>query len=247
MSHSIFSFALAGALLTFQASAVTLLSDGTNLNDGASWSNGLPAAGNEGTIDVVTGFNSQTVFGFGADSVTNLVGGTITANDGFNLLGAGTWNISGGKIITRYFLANGQSGPTIVNMTGGEIELKSGSSNFISTANGGVFNVSGSALLNAATGAAQNMSDPNGDINFGPDWTGQWSVGSFTADSWRDLFATDPSMKFDGANIDGPTFDSLFTVSNGGQTLSLTNPVPEPSSLSLAGLVLVGWTIRRKR
>lgn len=248
MPYSLPSLTLAGALLfAGQASAVTLLSDGSDLNAPASWSNGLPSAGNEGTIDVSSATNSQTVFGFGADSVTNLVGGTITADDGFNLLGAGTWNMSGGKIITRYFLANGQTGPTIFNMSGGEIELKSDSSNFISTANGGILNISGSALLNAATGAAQSMSDPNDDINFSADWTGQWSVGSFTDDSWKDLFTTDPSMKYDGAHIDGTTFDSLFTVSDGGQSLALANPIPEPSTLSLAGLVVLGWAIRRKR
>lgn len=38
-----------------------------------------------------------------------------------------------------------------------------------------------------------------------------------------------------------------FTVSDGGQSLSLTNPIPEPSTLSLAGLAMLGLTIRRKR
>jgi len=132
-------------------------------------------------------------------------------------------------------------------MSGGEIELKSDSSNFISTANGGIMNISGSALLNAATGAAQSMSDPNGDIDFAPNWTGEWSVGSFSGDAWKTLFTTDPSMKYEGGNIDGATFDSTFTISDGGQTLSLTNPIPEPTSLALTGLALFAFTLGRRR
>lgn len=245
MKHLIPAISLISTVLP--AGAVTLLIDGANLNAPGSWTNGLPAAGNDGTIEVTSATNSATVFGFGSDTVTNLISGTITASDGFNLIG-GTWNITGGKIITRYFLSNGDGGATtVVNISGGEIELKSTSSNFISTANGGVLNVSGSAVLNAATGPSQNMSNPNGDINFAPDWIGQWSVGSFTGDSWRTLFTTDPSMKFDGANLDGASFDTIFTVSGDGQTLSLTSPVPEPASLSLVGLAFLGTALRRRR
>lgn len=244
MNRSTIATTLSFAMLAGTAGAATSLTEGSNLNAGGSWDNGLPSSRNDGTINVTSATNGTTVFGFGGDTVTNLISGTVTADDGFNLT-SGTWNMTGGKIITRYFLSNGAS--TTFNMSGGEIELKAASSNFISTANGGTFNISGSATLNAATGATQSMSDPNGDIDFASDWTGQWSVGSFAGDSWKTLFTTDPSMKVNGANIDAATFDSTFTVSNGGQTLALTNPVPEPSSISLALLGLLGLTARRKR
>jgi len=101
----------ASALFATPAGAVTLLSDGSDLNAPGSWSNGLPSAGNDGTIDVTTANNSATVFGFGGDSVTNLVGGTITADDGFNLLAAGTWNITGGKSSPVTFSPTGRPVP----------------------------------------------------------------------------------------------------------------------------------------
>ena len=233
------SVALAGL-----ADAATILTVvGGDIETAASWDNGLPSATNPGTIAINASMNASDTFNFGA--VVDHTAGDIVCADGFNMM-SGTWNMSStGKIDPRYFLSNGSS--TVFNISAGLIELKSSSTNFISTANGGKLNVSGSAVLNAATNAAQSISTPNGDINFATGWTGSWSVGSFSGNDWKNLFTSDTDMKVDGANIDAATFDATFVVTDGGQTLSM---IPEPSTFALTtlGLLgLIGFGRRRKR
>ena len=196
---------------------------GGNLNSAGSWDNGLPSSSNPGTI-AVDGSNGTTVFNFGSGSVVDQTAGTITSSDGFNLTN-GTWNLSGGGIKPRYFLSNG--GSTVINVSGGLVELKNVSgTQHMGVANGGRLNVSGSAVLDGtqATVAVQT----GGTIDFASGWTGSWTWGTYSGTNWRDLLTTNSAMKLDGASIDGPTFDSTFVVTDGGQTLSMPGGPPPP-------------------
>ncbi len=104
---------MVGLLVGTAGAATTFL--GGNLDSAASWDNGLPGAGNVGTISV-DGSNGTTVFNFGGGSIVNQTAGTITSSDGFNLTN-GTWNLSGGAVLPRYFLSNGSG--TVINVSGG--------------------------------------------------------------------------------------------------------------------------------
>ena len=99
------------------ADAATIFSGG-NFESSANWDNGTPTAGNDGTISVDGTWVGSTT-GFPAGSIVNQTAGTLTAagTEGFNMNGGGTWNMSGGTIIARYYLPNGST--NVFNLSGG--------------------------------------------------------------------------------------------------------------------------------
>jgi len=223
------------------ADAATVFQGG-NLNVAGSWDNGLPSSSNPGTI-AVDGSNGTTVFNFGSGSVVDMTAGTITSTgtNGFNITN-GTWNFSGGKIVTRYFLSNGSS--TVFNLSGGTIELSNVSgTQHMGAANNGTFNVSGSVVLDGTQ--ATTVVQTGGTVDIASSWTGSWTWAPYSGNSWRNLF-TGNLIELDGANIDGATFDATFLVTDGGQTLSI---IPEPSTFALTVLGLLGLLAcgRRRR
>ncbi len=84
-----------------------------------------------------------------------------------------------------------------------------------------VSSVGGSAVL-ASAGASTTFSDAKGAIDILPDWTGSWTVGSFSGDDWKTK-VTDSANGFtlDGAAIDATVFDANFSVTPDGTTLSI--------------------------
>jgi hypothetical protein len=229
------SLALAGAATTF---------NGGNLNQAASWSNGLPAPGNDGTI-AVSGSNGTTVFNFGSGSVVHQNAGTITSADGFNLTG-GTWNLSGGRTVTRYFISNGSG--TVINLSGGTVELSDVSgTQYIGVVNNGTMNISGSAVLDGTQASAAVQT--TGTLNFASDWIGSWTWGPYAGSAWRDLLTGSSGVRLDGAGITGAVFDASFVVTNGGKTLALNvdptvarYPLPQSGASEVAVTTNLAWT-----
>ncbi|NQT41149.1 MAG: PEP-CTERM sorting domain-containing protein [Planctomycetes bacterium] len=234
MRCSTFSRVLALAAVAIFALAVSAraatIFQGGNLNVAASWDNGVPSSSNPGTI-AVDGSNGSTVFNFGSGSVVDQTGGIITSGDGFNMTN-GTWNLSGGAVLPRYFLSNG--GSTLINVNGGLVELKDvGGTQHMGVANGGTMNISGTAVLDGTQ--ATTVVQTGGSIDFKPDWTGSWTYGTHSGTDWKDLLTTNSAMKLDGASIDGATFDSTFSVTPDGMTLSMpggSTPPPPASAIA---------------
>ena len=214
---------------------------GGSINTAGNWSDGLPSSARTGYI-AVDGQNTSTVFNFGSGSVVNQAAGTITSSDGFNLTG-GTWNMSGGGIVTRYFLSN--QGSTVINLSDGLVELadRTGTQH-MGVANNGTLNISGSAMLDG-TQATTNV-QRGGTINFDSGWTGYWTYGMHNAeDAWRtELTTYTGTYKLDGASITPDVFDTWFLVSADHMTLSV---IPEPTTwLLLLSALACGLLVRRR-
>jgi hypothetical protein len=242
MKKSIIAVALKAVVFTGAAGAATSFLGG-DFENGANWDNGLPAAGNEGTIAVDGTWGGSTT-GFGNGSVVNVTAGTLTAagSEGFNVFAGGTWNMSGGTIIARYFLSNSDLGTVEFNLSGGSWEMSDQpGTQHMGVANGGILNISGSGTLDGsfATAVVQTA----GVIDIAADWTGSWTWGFYSGSEWRDHFVAGEIL-YGGAAIDGATFDSSFLVTDGGQTLAL---VPEASAVLLASLGMLGLGLRRRR
>ena len=248
--HSIHIIAILGAIaLAGTASAATTLLPGGDIRLAAGWDNGLPAPGNDATISVDGILGDSDTFGFGAGTIINHTTGTIDAlpfvgasRTGFNLNGGGTWNMSGGAIASRYILSNG--GGTIFNLSGGLLQLVDvEGTQHMGAANGGTWNVSGSVVIDG-TFATVEVQTANAFVDIASGWTGSWTWGPYPGTEWRDHF-TNGDITVDGSPIDGATFDSTFTVTNGGQTLSM---IPEPGTAMLIGLLLpLGFLGRRRK
>lgn len=212
-------------LLAVSGSAQTAFLGG-NFESAASWDNGLPVVGSEGTI-AVDGTWAGSTTGFGTGTVVNHTAGILTApgTEGFNMNGqaggqtrSGTWNQSGGSILGRYFLSNGTT--SIINLSGGSWEMTDqAGTQHMGVANGGTLNISGTATLDAAF-ATVPVQVTEGTINIATDWTGAWTWGIYAGSEWRNHFIAGEIL-FDGAVIDGPAFDANFHVTDGGQTLAL--------------------------
>lgn len=243
MKKTTLTMTLSLALFTGLADAQTTLADGGNINEPGDWSNGLPSDGNEGTIAMTSATNTTTVFNFGGATVTTHSAGTLTAgtdtdDGGFNFTG-GTWNMTGGKMIARYFLANNST----FNLSGGIVELKDvAATRHMGAGNGGAFNVSGSAVLDGSTASAAVQTGTSGaaQIDIAADWTGTWTWGLHAGDDWKNLFISN-LITYDGALIDGATFDATFQVTDGGQTLSLVPPGPQTDFQGGDMLVAGNW------
>lgn len=210
------------------ASAQTNLLAGGDIRLAAGWDNGLPNAGKPATIAVDGILGDSDTFGFGTGATVNHTAGTINAvpgsGTGFNMNGGGVWNMSGGKISARYVLANGTN--ATFNFSGGTVELAdvAGTQHF-GTANDGKLNISGSVVVDGTQ--ATTVVQTGGPINFSTRWSGSWTWGIYSGDDWKNLFIAGSNVKVNGELIDGPTFDSLFTVTNGGKTLAFTDPTQE--------------------
>jgi len=226
------NFAVTNGGQTLAYSATTEFLGG-DINTAANWTNGVPAALKVGTI-AADGTNAVTIIGYGTGSVVNMTAGIITSDgtNGFNVTagGGGTWNISGGKIITRFFLANGVN--TIINLSGGTIELADvEGAQHMGAANEGTFKVSGSAVLDGTQ--ATTVVQTGGTVDIDSNWTGTWTWGTYSGYDWENLF-TAGSITLDGAPLDLAGFEANFAVTNSGQTLQIgTGGTPDQGAPTL--------------
>jgi hypothetical protein len=196
---------------------------GGDLLFGESWSNGLPGPGIEAVV-AADGFNSETVFGFDG-TIINHTDGTIASVDGFNFIRGDTWNMSGGRLSARYVLSNGQfSDATTINISGGLVDLTDVEGNqHMGAANGGAFNVSGSAVLDGTQATLEVQTA--GTVNIASDWTGEWIWGIYSGNEWRDLFLGG-LITFDGGILTEEQFEANFEVSPDGTILSRPSGPP---------------------
>lgn len=237
-------------LACVSADAATVFNTAGSIYDAGNWDNGLPGTGNDGTIAISGASipdmnNSGPLFDNGTYSITSSV--DIATADEFNLRMAGTgglltWNMTDGTIAARFFLSNGGGGNVTFNMSGGQLVVDPGG-NFIGAVNGGVFNISGSAELDASNAISDPNVDSSSTMNFLSGWTGSWTQGTFSGTDWRDAFVAG-TFSFNGSTIDGATFDSNFQVTDAGQTLTL---IPEPASGVMALVGLGAMAMRRRR
>jgi len=221
------------------ANADTILIPGGDVRLDSGWSNLKPSSTNPGTI-TVDGVFAASVFGYGAGAVITHTAGDIvgTGTNGLNINAGVIWNMSGGKIVGRYILANG--GSTFFNFSGGTAELADvASTQHMGVANGGTLKISGSAVLDGTH--ATTVVQTGGTLDIASGWTGSWTWATHSGDDWKNLFTGD-LIEVDGANIDGATFDATFQVSDGGKTLTM---IPEPATMSL--IALGGLALLRRR
>ncbi|YCM42033.1 hypothetical protein V2O64_12045 [Verrucomicrobiaceae bacterium 227] len=223
-----FSVSADGQILTFNS--VTELLEG-DIAIAASWNNGLPSATTPGAI-AVDGILGTTVFGFGGGATIDQTAGTLISNDGFNFIRGDTWNMSGGKIVARYILSNGQAGvDTVMNISGGILELSDVEGNqHMGVGNGGVMRISGSAVLDGTHATLEVQT--GGTLDIASDWTGSWTWGFYTGNEWQDHFVAG-NITYDGAILDEAGFLANFSVSEDGMTLSPTGKSPEISEIVL--------------
>jgi len=235
---------------------------GGELLDPANWDNGFPDAADDGTV-ATDGTDSTDYFPLGTYTITQ-TSGTITAADASDALNWApaddgseaavvTYNMEGGTLTGKAFIANARNnylgGDFIMNMSGGTIQLTDVEGDTwrrIAAGNGGHLNISGSAVLDASSASADDPNsaiDTDGHHDIASNWTGYWTHGNHTGNDWRDLFVNSGAFTYDGATINGDTFDSTFVVSDGGATLA----IPEPASLGLFGIVCGAlWFVRRR-
>lgn len=227
---------------------------GGSIKTAGNWTNGLPSAGNDGTIaiDAVIGGNG---FNFGATTVNQTAGAiTDTGSWSFNMQGGATWNISGGSLTSRFILSNGSfnGSSTTLNASGGLVAVRSDSDGQFGVANSGKINISGSAVLDATgAGSGYVYAQAGGVINFLSGWTGSFTAPKYqnaTTDmDWRTAMTTNSVFQFNGAAITEAIWDAHFAVT--GDTLTMINAtaVPTPAALP-AGMALLGLaTFRRPR
>ena len=235
MKKKVMLILLAAAMVTIAVPAVqagTINVVGGDITKGAGWDNGLPTSTSPGFIAVDGVINDDT-FGYGSDTVITQTAGTIdggakTMNWGaFNgTNGGGTWNMSGGTITVRAFNANcAASGNSIFNISGGAlvlnhtgIDLGKGA-HISSSKEGSHINISGSAVLDESNATKER--NTGGYYDIASDWTGYWTCGVYSGDSWKNFVVDVANFTVDGAPIDAATFDALFVVSDDGKTLSL--------------------------
>ncbi|MGZ0655436.1 hypothetical protein ACWPKO_12515 [Coraliomargarita sp. W4R53] len=181
--------------------------------------------------DIFTG-NSGTVI-FNANSAGN-------SDDDFQSQGGtsalpSSLTINGG-VHTSGGTFGSQGGSNFFTMVGGQITAAEFA--FDGPAN----SIGGSAVLLGASGASTLSMSGATDIQ--DDWTGSWTIASFSGNAWRDELIAG-GWTFDSAAIDASLFDSNFEITNGGQTLAL---VPEPSSsATLFGLLAMSCVILGRR
>ncbi|RLD10011.1 MAG: hypothetical protein DRI44_07140, partial [Chlamydiae bacterium] len=173
--------------------------------------------------------------------------GTLILDAGSAVRSADDWeaNDHAGRIIVNG--GTHSSGPNTdhnvgAQRTGTGIDFRGGTviaGNFRFQANS-ISSVSGSAILTSAA-PTTTFSDYSGNINFIPDWTGYWQVGSFGHGDWKTVLTSGSNITLDGNPIDSATFDTKFKVSPDGTTLS--NAMPEPV---VFGGLLFGLALLRR-
>ena len=208
---------------------------GGDLLTPANWSNGIPSAFAIATINV-DGTIAISNIGFGANTTVNMTAGTLdSGTNGFNTVGGGVWNISGGKIIARYLIANSQTGASTINLSGGIVELADVTgTQYIGVAHGGTLNISGTAVLDATQASQDFPTTANtgptsyGTVDIKSNRTGTWTWGTHSGTDWENLFLTG-IIKLDGAVLDLAGFEANFIVTDGGRTLArVTGGTPDP-------------------
>ena len=221
---------------------------GGNITVNSGWDNDKPSDTSPGFI-AVDGVINDGTFGFGMDTVITQTAGIIDAGSaGMNFGafnnkdGGGTWNMSGGMIISRAITMNADIGSnSTMNISGGTlmlngtgIELGKGSK-ITSLKVESYLNISGSAILDETLANRKNpedlLHDTDGNYDIASNWTGYWTNGLMSGNDWKDFVVGNVTV--DGAFIDAATFDSTFTVTDGGQRLAM---VPEPATLSLLAI-----------
>lgn len=230
--------ALGAITLAGSASAATTFTnkdgDGSIMN-AANWSNGLPAAGNDGTIALDSNSNKSMIFNRLGASTVQFTAGTLTqtgARGRINLGGGATWSVEGGAIHCSGYLLISEA---TINVSSGSVTtspLKNISKNYkygyFGTTKTGQINISDSGVISTKKALRSHR------IDFATGWTGSWTVSDFTsAADWKALIvnATSPSWTYNGKGITTNTeFDAVFNVSTDGKTLSI---VPNPSSAAL--------------
>lgn len=165
-------------------------------------------------------------------------GSTVTAVDDFEAQGTGTITINGGTHNSGSGTGNkvGAQGNSFFNMLGGQITA--GTFNFDATSVNSLGG--GGVLLSASNSTNLSMS---GSMNILSSWTGSWEVGSFNGTSWRNE-VIGGGWTLNGVAIDGTSFDTNFSVSGDGATLTA---VPEPASAALLGLGGIALILRRRK
>jgi len=156
------------------AEAQTTLTASGNWNNSANWSNGLPTAILNATVDNnltvsapvgVSGTDLNLFVGNSGTGTLNITGGTVTTNQyiylGNNAGSNGTLNVSSGTFTSGSYstIAVGQSGTGTLNITGGTMFTggayigSNAGSNGTVTISGGTWTIPGSMQVgNSGTG-----------------------------------------------------------------------------------------------